>query len=236
MKLVIHPAVEPERLAKIVEAARPMVVVNAGDEAEARAAIVDADAFFGKLTPGLLAAGAAAPLGAGAHGEPRALHVPGARGAPVPAHEHARALLGRDRRPRVRLRPLLRAELSSLHPEPARGALGARRRQGGEPRPRPAGRRSAVSSRRGRARRSRRASSRAPPRSAASTDRISTWRMPPSASSDSGRSARRSPGAGSPSGCGSWPSTRSRRRRRRGWRRSGAWTGCPTSSARATSW
>ena len=28
--------------------------------------------------------GAAAPLGAGAHGEPRALHVPGARGAPVP--------------------------------------------------------------------------------------------------------------------------------------------------------
>jgi len=30
MKLVLHPAVEPERLAKIVEAARPtMAVVNA---------------------------------------------------------------------------------------------------------------------------------------------------------------------------------------------------------------
>jgi phosphoglycerate dehydrogenase-like enzyme len=56
VKLVIHPAVEPERLAKIVEAARSMVVINAGDEEAARAAIVDADAFFGKLTPGLLAA------------------------------------------------------------------------------------------------------------------------------------------------------------------------------------
>jgi phosphoglycerate dehydrogenase-like enzyme len=55
VKLVIHPAVEPERLAKIVEAARPMVVVNAGDEREAGAAIAEADAFFGKLTPGLLA-------------------------------------------------------------------------------------------------------------------------------------------------------------------------------------
>ena len=56
MKLVIHPPVEPERLAKIVEAARPMTVVNARDEAEARGAIADADAFFGKLTPPLLAA------------------------------------------------------------------------------------------------------------------------------------------------------------------------------------
>ena len=56
MKLVIHPPVEPERLAKIVEAARPMTVVNARDETEARVAIADADAFFGKLTPPLLAA------------------------------------------------------------------------------------------------------------------------------------------------------------------------------------
>jgi phosphoglycerate dehydrogenase-like enzyme len=56
VKLVLHPPVEPERLAKIVEAARPMTVVNARDEAEARAAIADADAFFGKLTPALLAA------------------------------------------------------------------------------------------------------------------------------------------------------------------------------------
>lgn len=56
MKLVIHPPVEPERLAKIVEAAGgAMTVVNAQDESEARAAIADAEAFFGKLTPDLLA-------------------------------------------------------------------------------------------------------------------------------------------------------------------------------------
>ena len=136
MKLVIHPPVEPERLAKIVEAARPMAVVNAADEAEARAAIADADAFFGKITPDLLARGAAAPLGAGAHGEPRALHVPGARGAPVRAHQHARALLGRHRRPRVRLRPLLRPELPPLHPEPAGGPVGAGRREARDAAPR----------------------------------------------------------------------------------------------------
>jgi phosphoglycerate dehydrogenase-like enzyme len=56
VKLVLHPAVEPERLAKIVEAARPMAVENAQSEAEARAAIAEADAFFGKITPELLRA------------------------------------------------------------------------------------------------------------------------------------------------------------------------------------
>jgi phosphoglycerate dehydrogenase-like enzyme len=56
VKLVIHPAVEPERLAKIVAAAHPMTVVNARSDAEASAALADADAFFGKLTPRLLAA------------------------------------------------------------------------------------------------------------------------------------------------------------------------------------
>jgi phosphoglycerate dehydrogenase-like enzyme len=56
MKMVIHPPVEPQRLEKIVEAAGPMTVVNAADEAEALAAIPDADAFFGKITPPLLAA------------------------------------------------------------------------------------------------------------------------------------------------------------------------------------
>ncbi len=56
MKLVIHPAVESERLDAIVAAARPMSVVNAADEAEAEQAIVDADAFFGKISPRLLAA------------------------------------------------------------------------------------------------------------------------------------------------------------------------------------
>ncbi len=57
MKLVIHPAVEVARLSKIREAAGAMAVVNAADEAAAIREITDADAFFGKLTPPLLAAG-----------------------------------------------------------------------------------------------------------------------------------------------------------------------------------
>jgi phosphoglycerate dehydrogenase-like enzyme len=56
MKLVIHPPVEAERLARIVEAAGAIEVVNAESAEAAEAAIVDADAFFGKLTPALLAA------------------------------------------------------------------------------------------------------------------------------------------------------------------------------------
>ncbi len=56
MKLVIHPPVEPARLEKIAAAARPMTVVNAADESAAQAAMPDADAFFGKLTPPLLEA------------------------------------------------------------------------------------------------------------------------------------------------------------------------------------
>jgi len=56
MKLVIYPPVEPERLARIVTAAGPMTVVNADSPEAARAAIAEADAFFGKLTPTLLTA------------------------------------------------------------------------------------------------------------------------------------------------------------------------------------
>jgi phosphoglycerate dehydrogenase-like enzyme len=55
MKLVIHPPVEVERYARIVEAAGPMQVVNAANPAAAREAIAEADAFFGKLTPEMLA-------------------------------------------------------------------------------------------------------------------------------------------------------------------------------------
>src|SRR5262245_38717270 len=55
--MVLHPAVEADRLARIVEAAGPtMSVVNAATADEAAAQIPDADAFFGKLTPPLLAA------------------------------------------------------------------------------------------------------------------------------------------------------------------------------------
>jgi phosphoglycerate dehydrogenase-like enzyme len=56
MKLVMHPPVEEARLSKIQQAAGTMTVVNARDEAEALQAMPEADAFFGKLTPSLLAA------------------------------------------------------------------------------------------------------------------------------------------------------------------------------------
>jgi phosphoglycerate dehydrogenase-like enzyme len=56
MKLVIHPTVEPERLTRITEAAAPMAVVNATTEALTLEQMPDADAFFGKITPRLLAA------------------------------------------------------------------------------------------------------------------------------------------------------------------------------------
>ncbi len=54
MKLVIHPAVEEARLTRIREVAAGMTVVNAADAAEAEREIVDAGAFFGKMTPALL--------------------------------------------------------------------------------------------------------------------------------------------------------------------------------------
>src|SRR5262249_14214561 len=55
MKLVIHPPVEPERLDRITAAAGPMTVVNADDEAHALRQMPEADCFFGKITPRLLA-------------------------------------------------------------------------------------------------------------------------------------------------------------------------------------
>ena len=54
MKLLVFPPVEPERLSQIVHAAGEMSVVNAHDEAEALEQIVEADAFFGKITARLL--------------------------------------------------------------------------------------------------------------------------------------------------------------------------------------
>lgn len=54
MKLVIHPSVELERLQRISAAAGPMQVVNAASADEAAAALGNAEAFFGKITPPLL--------------------------------------------------------------------------------------------------------------------------------------------------------------------------------------
>src|SRR5829696_2324793 len=56
MKLVIHPPVDPDRLDRITAAAGPMAVANAADEADALRHMPDATAFFGKVTPDLLAA------------------------------------------------------------------------------------------------------------------------------------------------------------------------------------
>lgn len=56
MKIVIYPPVEAARLQRIQAAAGDMTVVNADSESAALQAIGDADAFFGKLTPALLAA------------------------------------------------------------------------------------------------------------------------------------------------------------------------------------
>ncbi|MCH2372567.1 MAG: hypothetical protein MK538_00175, partial [Planctomycetes bacterium] len=56
MKFVIYPAVEEERLKKIQDVAGSMQVANCADEASAEHEIVEADGFFGKLTPPMLAA------------------------------------------------------------------------------------------------------------------------------------------------------------------------------------
>jgi phosphoglycerate dehydrogenase-like enzyme len=55
-KLLIYPPVDDHRLDRIRQAAGPMAVVNADDAEQALREIRDADAFFGKLTPPLLAA------------------------------------------------------------------------------------------------------------------------------------------------------------------------------------
>jgi phosphoglycerate dehydrogenase-like enzyme len=55
MKLVISPAIDADRLSQFQEAAGDMQIVNASDVETAEREIVDADAFFGKITPDLLA-------------------------------------------------------------------------------------------------------------------------------------------------------------------------------------
>src|SRR5262249_7548392 len=56
MKLVIYPPLEPARLDAIRATAAPMAPVSARDETAAVNAMPEADAFFGKITPALLAA------------------------------------------------------------------------------------------------------------------------------------------------------------------------------------
>jgi phosphoglycerate dehydrogenase-like enzyme len=56
LKLVIHPPIDEARLEQVRAVAEPMQIVNAATDDEAQANMPDADAFFGKLTPPLLAA------------------------------------------------------------------------------------------------------------------------------------------------------------------------------------
>ena len=56
MKLLIFPAIEELRLTLVREAAGDVEVVNAADSATALDEISNADGFFGKITPALLAA------------------------------------------------------------------------------------------------------------------------------------------------------------------------------------
>ena len=55
MKLLIHPAIDDERLAKVQDAAGSMRVVNARDEADALEQVRDADALFGRVSAPMLA-------------------------------------------------------------------------------------------------------------------------------------------------------------------------------------
>ncbi|MCA9020981.1 MAG: D-2-hydroxyacid dehydrogenase, partial [Planctomycetaceae bacterium] len=55
-KLLIYPAIDDTRLARIQEVSNQLTVCNARDLSQALSEIKDADAFFGKITPELLAA------------------------------------------------------------------------------------------------------------------------------------------------------------------------------------
>ena len=54
MKLLIHPAIDATRLGQVRDVAGSIVVFNAETREQALSEIVEADAFFGKLTPELL--------------------------------------------------------------------------------------------------------------------------------------------------------------------------------------
>ena len=55
-KLLIYPAIDSTRLARIQDISNQLTVCNASEFSEALTEIKDADAFFGKITPDLLAA------------------------------------------------------------------------------------------------------------------------------------------------------------------------------------
>ncbi len=214
MKLVLHPAVEPERLAKICEAAGSMTVVNAHEEAEALHEMPDADAFFGKLTPSFLAAASKLRWVQSPTASLEHFVFPGIDRTSLPVDQHARTVLRCDRRSRLRLHSLLRPQTST-------SICGNR--------PLDVGSRSEA----------RWPAQRLPPglgRSVRLMRPICTWPIARWASWVWAASARKSPGADWRLTCACWRSIPCRRRRRRAWRRCGPWLVCPICSRRATLW
>ena len=56
VKMLIHPPMDNDRYQRLTAVADGIEIVNAATEAEALEQIATADAFFGKITPTLLAA------------------------------------------------------------------------------------------------------------------------------------------------------------------------------------
>ncbi len=54
-KLIVSPEIDGERLRRLRDCTDRLEIINCRDSAQARESIADADAFFGKLTPELLA-------------------------------------------------------------------------------------------------------------------------------------------------------------------------------------
>ena len=63
MNLLIYPSLSPDELAQVRAVSEGVEIVNAQSEAEALAAIGEAEAMYGNLTPALLAQ--AARVGSG---------------------------------------------------------------------------------------------------------------------------------------------------------------------------
>ncbi|REJ95640.1 MAG: D-2-hydroxyacid dehydrogenase [Planctomycetota bacterium] len=53
-RLLIHPAIDGDRLSQLQNAAPELEIINAASNEEALSAVADADGFFGKMTPQLL--------------------------------------------------------------------------------------------------------------------------------------------------------------------------------------